>query len=218
MDKMNIRVLIVDDHQIFREGLRSMIEKKPGITVVGEAESGKTAIELARELLPDIVIMDIVMPDMNGIETTRLLADSLPQIKIIGLSMHDDIRFATEMLKAGASGFLLKDCAFEELVDAINTVRAEGVYLSPKTREGMIRDYISLLSKGSLSAVSALSAREQEVLRYIAEGKSTKEIAAHLGVSVKTIETHRLNIMEKLEIKNMAELVKYAIRQGLASL
>ena len=125
MDEMNIRILIVDDHQIFREGLRSMIEKKPGITVVGEAESGKTAIELARELLPDIVIMDIVMPDMNGIETTRHLAESLPQVKIIGLSMHDDVRFATEMLKAGASGFLLKDCAFEELVDAINTVKAE---------------------------------------------------------------------------------------------
>lgn len=218
MDEMNIRILIVDDHQIFREGLRSMIEKKPGITVVGEAESGKTAIELARELLPDIVIMDIVMPDMNGIETTRRLTESLPQVKIIGLSMHDDVRFATEMLKAGASGFLLKDCAFEELVDAINTVKAESVYLSPKTREDMIRDYISLLSKGNQSAVSVLSAREQEVLKFIAEGKSTKEIAAHLGVSVKTIETHRLNIMEKLGIKNMAELVKYAIRQGISSL
>jgi two-component system, NarL family, response regulator NreC len=218
MATMNIRVLIVDDHQIFREGLRSMIEKKPGITVVGEAESGKTAMKLARELLPDIIIMDIVMPDMNGIETTRHLADSLPQIKIIGLSMHDDVRFATEMLKAGASGFLLKDCAFEELIDAINTVGAENVYLSPKTREDMIRDYIALLSKGGQSSVSALSAREQEVLRLIAEGKSTKEIAAHLGVSVKTIETHRLNIMEKLGIKNMAELVKYAIRQGLSSL
>jgi DNA-binding NarL/FixJ family response regulator len=218
MDEKNIRVLIVDDHQIFREGLRSMIEKKPGITVVGEAESGKTAIELARELRPDIVIMDIVMPDMNGIETTRHLAESLPQVKIIGLSMHDDVRFATEMLKAGASGFLLKDCAFEELVDAINTVKAESVYLSPKTREDMIKDYISMLSKGTHSTVSVLSAREQEVLKFIAEGKSTKEIAARLGVSVKTIETHRLNIMEKLEIKNMAELVKYAIRQGISSL
>jgi DNA-binding NarL/FixJ family response regulator len=217
MNETNIRILLVDDHKIFREGLRSMIEKKPGIDVVGEAESGKTAIELAKELLPEIVIMDIVMPDMNGIETTRHLADSLPQVKIIGLSMHDDVRFATEMLKAGASGFLLKDCAFDELLDAINTVRAEGIYLSPKTREGMIRDYISLLSKSGRS-ISGLSAREQEVLRYIAEGESTKEIAAHLGLSVKTIETHRLNIMEKLEIKNMAELVKYAIRQGISSL
>ena len=215
---MNIKILIVDDHQIFREGLRSMIEKKPGITVVGEAESGKTAINLARELRPDIVIMDIVMPEMNGIETTRHLAESLPQIKIIGLSMHDDVRFATEMLKAGASGFLLKDCAFEELVDAINTVRAENVYLSPKTREGMIRDYLNLLEKGVPSSLSVLTAREQEVLKYIAEGKSMKAIAADLGLSVKTIETHRLNIMEKLEIKNVAELVKYAIRQGLASL
>ena len=215
---MNIKILIVDDHQIFREGLRSMIEKKPGITVVGEAESGKTAINLARELRPDIIIMDIVMPEMNGIETTRHLAESLPQIKIIGLSMHDDVRFATEMLKAGASGFLLKDCAFEELVDAINTVRAENVYLSPKTREGMIRDYLDLLAKGVQSSLSVLTAREQEVLKYIAEGKSMKAIAADLGLSVKTIETHRLNIMEKLEIKNVAELVKYAIRQGLASL
>ena len=218
MDDMNIRVMIVDDHTIFREGLRSMIEKTPGITVAGEAKSGKTAVELARELLPDIVIMDIVMPDMNGIETTRELVGILPQIKIIGLSMHDDMHFATEMLKAGASGFLLKDCAFEELVDAINTVSAEGVYLSQKTGECMIRDYISLLSKGNNSAVSILSPREQEILRFVADGKSTKEIAAHLGVSVKTIETHRLNIMEKLEIKNMAELVKYAIRQGISSL
>ena len=175
---MNIKILIVDDHQIFREGLRSIIEKKPGITVVGEAESGKTAIDLGRKMLPDIIIMDIVMPEMNGIETTRHLAESHPQIKIIGLSMHDDVRFATEMLKAGASGFLLKDCAFEELVDAINTVKAENVCLSPKTREGMIR-FFDLLAKGVSFSVTVLTAREQEVLKYIAEGKDESNSGRH---------------------------------------
>jgi two-component system, NarL family, response regulator NreC len=215
---MKTRVLIVDDHKIFREGLKSMLEKKSDIEVIGEAENGLDAIKLAQELLPDVVIMDIVMPDMNGVEATRHISADPSNAKIIGLSMHEDGRFAAEMLKAGASGFLLKECAFEELVDAINTVRANGIYLSSKIKESMLKDYVGFLSKKNLSGFSVLSAREQEVLKCIAEGKSTREIASHLGVSVKTIETHRQNIMEKLDIHNMAELIKYAIRAGLTSL
>jgi DNA-binding NarL/FixJ family response regulator len=215
---MKTRVLIVDDHRIFREGLRSMLEKKLDIEVIGEAENGREAIRMFKELLPDIVIMDIVMPDMNGVEATRHISADPSNTKIIGLSMHEDGHFAAEMLKAGASGCLLKDCAFEELVDAINTVRAGGIYLSSKIKEGMIKDYIGLLSKDNLPGFSVLSAREQEVLKCLAEGKSTREIASHLGVSIKTIETHRQNIMEKLDIHSIAELIKYAIRAGLTSL
>jgi DNA-binding NarL/FixJ family response regulator len=215
---MKTRVLIVDDHKIFREGLISMLEKKPDIEVIGEAENGVEAIRLFRELLPDIVIMDIIMPDMNGVEATRHITADPSNPKIIGLSMHEDGRFAAEMLKAGASGFLLKDCAFEELVDAINTVRADGIYLSAKIKENMLKDYVGFLSKDNLSGFSVLSAREQEVLKCLAEGKSTREIASHLGVSVKTIETHRQNIMRKLDIRSMSELTKYAIRAGLTSL
>jgi two-component system, NarL family, response regulator NreC len=215
---MKTRVLIVDDHLIFREGLRSMIEKKPDIEVIGEAENGRKAIELTETLLPDVLIMDIVMPDINGVEATRQISGRHKNIKIIGLSMHEDGRFAAEMLKAGASGFLLKDSAFEELVDAINTVRTDGIYLSSKIKESMLKDYVGLLAKDSLSSFSTLSSREQEVLRLIAGGKSTKEIASQLGVSVKTVESHRLHIMGKLDTDNMADLVKYAIRAGLTSL
>jgi DNA-binding NarL/FixJ family response regulator len=215
---MKTRVLIVDDHKIFREGLKSMLEKKPDIEVIGEAENGREALRMFQELLPDIVIMDIVMPDMNGVEATRHISADPSNAKIIGLSMHEDGRFAAEMLKAGASGFLLKDCAFEELVDAINIVKANGIYLSSKIKESMLKDYVGFLSKDNLSGFSVLSAREQEVLKCIAEGKSTREIASHLGVSVKTIETHRQNIMGKLDIHSMAELIKYAIRAGLTSL
>jgi DNA-binding NarL/FixJ family response regulator len=218
MGQMKTRVLIVDDHKIFREGLKSMLEKKPDIEVIGEAENGREALRMFQELLPDIVIMDIVMPDMNGVEATRHISADPSNAKIIGLSMHEDGRFAAEMLKAGASGFLLKDCAFEELVDAINIVKANGIYLSSKIKESMLKDYVGFLSKDNLSGFSVLSAREQEVLKCIAEGKSTREIASHLGVSVKTIETHRQNIMGKLDIHSMAELIKYAIRAGLTSL
>jgi DNA-binding NarL/FixJ family response regulator len=215
---MNTRVLIVDDHKIFREGLISMLEKKPDIEIIGEAENGREAIRLFQELLPDIVIMDIVMPDMNGIEATRQISDKTTNAKIIGLSMHEDGRFAAEMLNAGASGFLLKDCAFEELVNAINTVKANGIYLSSKIKERMLEDYVNFLSKDNPSLFSVLSAREQEVLKCLAEGKSTREIASQLDVSAKTIEAHRQHIMEKLKINNTADLVKYAIRAGLTSL
>ena len=215
---MKIRLLIVDDHKIFREGLRSMIEKKPDIEVAGEADSGVTAIKLFQELLPDVIIMDIVMPGMNGIETTRHIIQQTSKAKIIGLSMHEDVRFASEMLKAGASGFLLKDCAFRELVDAINTVMEGGIYLSPQMKDALIKLHISLLSNGNNSSPSVLSPRELEILKLIADGRSAKQIAAQLNLSIKTIEAHRQNIMEKLNLRSVAELIKYSIREGLTSL
>ena len=215
---MNTRILLVDDHRIFREGLRAMLEKQPGFEIIGEAESGWTAIKMVQEILPDVVIMDVVMPDLNGIEATRQIIGKNPAVKIIGLSMQSDIRYVTEMLKAGSSGFLLKDCAFEELVNAIKAVRENRICLSPGISEDMIKDYINFLSTDNVSAFSSLTAREREVLQFMAEGKSMKDIASRFGVSAKTIETHRQNIMEKLDIHNMAELVKFAIREGLTSL
>lgn len=159
---MGIRVLLVDDHKIFREGLRSMLEKQPDFEVVGEAENGSEACRMAEEFLPDVIIMDIVMPDMNGIEASRQITCKTSKAKIIGLSMHSDVRYATEMLKAGASGFLLKDSAFEELVNAVHTVNEGHIYLNPMLMESMIRDYITLSSAQNLTSVSVLTPREQE--------------------------------------------------------
>ncbi|MEW6584690.1 MAG: response regulator transcription factor [Nitrospirota bacterium] len=215
---MKIRVLVVDDHRIFREGLVALLKTKPGIDIVGESEGGRQAIKMVHELLPDVVIMDIAMPDMNGIETTEKILKTDPGVKIIGLTMHSDIRYVTGMLRAGASGFLLKDCSSDELVEAIRAVKEGKKYLSRWVSENLVRDYVDSLTGHKPLALSALSAREKEVLQFIAEGKTTKQIAARLGVSLKTVETHRMKIMEKLGVKSIAELVKYAIREGLTPL
>jgi len=215
---MNIRILLADDHKIIREGLRALLEKEPDMEVVGEAQDGMTTIKLAKKLLPNIVIMDIGMPDMNGIDATRQIFSETQGIKVIALSMHSDRRFVLQMLKAGASGYLLKDSAFEELASAIKTVMAGQPYLSPKITDVVIKEYIVSLPKSEETVFTKITAREREVLQLIAEGKSTKQIAVFLNVSVKTIETHRQQIMEKLDIHSIAELTKYAIREGLTSL
>jgi two-component system response regulator NreC len=215
---MNIRILLADDHKIVREGLRALLAKQIGIEVIAEAEDGRTTVQMARELLPDVVIMDIAMPDMNGIEATRRITTETLGIKVISLSMHSDRRFVVEMLKAGASGFLLKDCALEELAHAIHAVAANRIYLSPGIADVVIKDYVHLLSKEDLSVFSILTAREREVLQLLTEGKTTKEIAFSLQISVKTVETYRQQIMDKLSIHNVAELTKYAIREGLTSI
>ncbi len=215
---MSTRVLIADDHKIVREGLKALIDKQEAMQVVAEADNGLEAVRLARKLRPDVVIMDLGMPQMNGIEATRELTAHEPGIKVIALSMHSDKRFVLQMIKAGASGYLLKDSAFEELISAIKTVVSNQSYLSPKITDVVIKDYIQTLSRGDVSAFSVLTAREREVLQLLAEGRSTKEIAASLSVSVKTIETHRQQIMDKLDIHSVAELTKYAIREGLTSL
>jgi len=215
---VNIKVLLADDHKIVRDGLRTLLENHPEITVVGEAEDGRETVQLAQKLAPAVVIMDIAMPDLNGIEATRQIISEHPHIKVVALSMHSDRRFVSEMLKAGASAYLLKDCAFEELVNAILTVMKNKIYLSPAIAGVVIENYIRNAPKSEPSVFSLLSDREREVLQLMAEGKATKEIASHLHVSIKTVETHRMNIMTKLDIHSVAELTKYAIREGLTSL
>jgi DNA-binding NarL/FixJ family response regulator len=215
---MSVKILIADDHKIIREGLRALIERKPGMEVIGEVENGRKAVQLVQELLIDIIVMDIAMPDLNGIEATRQIVARAPRIKVIALSMHSDKRFVVEMLKAGASGFLLKDCAFEELIYAINAVRANRTFLSPKIADMMIKDYVHFLPMGELSVFSVLTPRQRQVLQLLSEGKGASYIAHDLQVSVKTVETYRQQIMDKLNIHSIAELTKYAIREGLTSL
>jgi two-component system response regulator NreC len=215
---MNIKILVADDHKIVRDGLRTLIEKENGMEVIAEAEDGRSAVKQAKKLLPDIVIMDITMPDLNGIDATRAIVEEASGAKVIALSMHSDRRFVSGMLEAGASAYLLKDSAFEELATAIRAVVANQIYLSPKIADIVVRRFVSKSASTERSAFTELTKREREVLQLLAEGVSTKEIAGRLNLSVKTVETHRANIMDKLDIRTISELVKYAIREGLTSL
>ncbi len=214
---MKTTVLLVDDHKIFRDGLRTLIEKE-GMEVVGEAENGRKTIKLAEKLLPNVIIMDVSMPDMNGIEATRKIISEMPQVKVIALSMHSDRRFVLGMLEAGASGYLLKDCAFGELASAIKQVLTGNKYLSPKIADVVVKGYLNKSNDSSVSGGSILTSREREILQLIAEGLTAKEIADHVFLSVKTVETHRRNIMQKLNMRSTVDLTKYAIREGLTSL
>jgi DNA-binding NarL/FixJ family response regulator len=215
---MKTKVLLADDHKIFREGLRLLIEKESELEFAGETDNGRIAIKMACDLKPDVVIMDIGMPDMNGIEATRQIMAKVPDTKVIALSIHSDKRFVSEMLKAGACGYLLKDSAFEELVTAILTVISNRMYLSPIITDVAIHDYISLMTQEKKLVYSSLTPREREVLKLISNGINTKQIAAELCISTKTIEAHRQSVMEKLDIHNLVDLTKYAIRIGLTSL
>ena len=215
---MKIRIVVADDHKIMREGLKALIDKQPDMEVAAEAQDGLTATKLARKLLPHVIIMDIGMPEMNGIDATREIVAENKDIKIIALSMHSDRRFVLEMLKAGASGYLLKDSAFEELVTAVHTVMTGQSYLSPRITDIGVKEYLHNLPRNESSAFTILTQREREVLQHLAEGKSTKQIASTLNLSVKTVETHRQQIMDKLQIRSVAELTKYAIREGITSL
>jgi DNA-binding NarL/FixJ family response regulator len=215
---MRLRVMLADDHQLFRSGLRTLLEKQPSVDVVGEARDGPEAVSLALELRPDIVLMDISMPKLNGIDATRRLCDERSQIRVIVLSMHSDQKFVIESLRAGAAGYLLKDCGIDEVMEALRTVAEGRIYLAPVITGAVLRDYVQRIGRREGSVFGTLSAREREVLQLLAEGKSTKEIAAQLKVSIKTIETHRKQIMDKLDIHSIAELTKYAIREGLTPL
>lgn len=215
---MAIKIIVADDHQILREGLVALLGKQPDFAVVAEAQDGRSAVRLAQELEPDLVIMDIGMPGLNGIEATRQILAHRPETKVIALSMHSDKRFVTEMLKAGAVGYLLKYCASEELVTAIRTVLSHRIYLSPDIAGVVVEDYVRKTATTEATAFNRLSPREREVLQLLAEGKSTRQIATDLHVSVKTIEVHRKQIMDKLGLQSLAELIKYAIREGLTTI
>lgn len=212
----NVRILLVDDHKMIRDGLKNLILKHERFKVIGECAGGRDAIRLSEEIKPDIVIMDISLPDLNGIEATIQIKSKHPEISVIMLSMHSDRRFVIESLKAGASGYVLKDMPFEELVLAMNSVLHGHIYVSAPVAGALIMDFLKHGEQGS--AFSLLTDREREVLRLYADGKSTKEIAFILSLSGKTIETYRKQIMDKLKIRNIAELTKYAIREGLTTL
>lgn len=215
---MKIKIVMADDHRMFREGLRHLLEKEKDFTVVGEADNGRTAVKLAVELSPDIILMDVNMKDLNGIEATRQIISAAPSVRVIGLSMYSERQFVTEMLFAGVKGYLLKDAASDELALGIRTVMQNEFYLSPKIATEVIGEFTRGLNKDRSPVFSTLTAREREVLQMMAEGKTTKEIAFALEVSIKTIETYRQQIMSKLNIRTIAGLVKFALREGLISL
>ncbi len=215
---MSIKVLLADDHKIVSDCLKTLIDKQPDMKVVGEAENGRMVVALAQKLNPNIVIMDISMPDLNGIEATRQIIAKCPGVRIITLSMNSDRRYVTGMLNAGASGYLTKSCSFEELISAVRTVAANKTYLSPDISDIVIKESLSRSSTDKSSASSTLTMRECEVLQLLAEGKTVKQIAAKLCLGIKTIYTHREQIMEKLNIQSMADLTKYALREGMTSL
>jgi DNA-binding NarL/FixJ family response regulator len=215
---MSIKIIIADDHKLLREGLSSLLRKHEDITVVGQASNGREAVQLTDRLRPDVVVMDVSMPDLNGIDATRQILSRTPATKVVGLSMHCDRQFIAEMFRAGASGYLLKDSAFEQLASAIrNVVSKRQSFIAPKGLGFSTDDYAgSSAVDGPL--FPKLTEREREVLQGIAEGKGTKEIAAELHLSAKTIETHRQHLMDKLEMYSVAELTKFAIREGLTTL
>jgi len=213
-----MKIIIADDHKIFRQGLRNLFEQKLGATVIAESGDGLSTVELCSQHHPDIVIMDITMPRLNGIEAARQIKRAIPGIGIIMLSMHSDMRFIIESLRAGASGYLLKESAFEELTLAISTVKANRIYLSSEIADTIIKDYLTQRSQSEATAFSILTAREREILQLIAEGKTTKEIAAQHALSIKTVESHRQQIMDKLNLHSVAQLTKFAIREGITGL
>jgi two-component system, NarL family, response regulator NreC len=212
-----IRILLADDHQIVRQGIRMLLEAEPDVQVIAEAPNGREALRLAQELSPDVIIMDITMPELNGIEATRQILSIIPGIKIIALSMNADSRFVLNMFQAGVSGYLLKECSQGELVKALRTVIKNKTYLGPEISDIVIKNFLMGPQSKHTSAFSSLTTREREVLQLLAEGKATRQIAENLYVSVKTVEAHRKQIMGKLGIRSVAQLTKYAIREGLTS-
>ena len=215
---MTRRVVLADDHEMMRAGLRSLLAKERELEVVGEASDGRQAVELVTQHAPDLAILDIGMPNLNGIEATRQIRATVPKTKVIALSMHASAQYVSRMLEAGASGYLLKDSAYEELLQAIKAVSSGNVYLGKGIAGVVVDDYVRRIGATPEVEAAKLTAREREIAQMIAEGRSTKEIAGQLHVSVKTVETHRQHIMEKLKIDSVAELTKYAIREGLTEL
>jgi two-component system, NarL family, response regulator NreC len=212
-----IRILIADNHTLFLQGLRGLVEQEAGFEVVGEASDGREAVERTRELLPDVVLMDVVMPGLNGFDATRMIRDEVPATRVLALSMHVDKRYVLGMLDAGAAGYVPKDASFEEVARAIRAVAAGQGYLAPSIAGVVVEGY-ARRTVASPSTSQALSQREREVLQLLAEGATAREIGRRLHISVKTVETHRRNLLAKLELDTVADLVRYAIREGITSL
>jgi two-component system nitrate/nitrite response regulator NarL len=213
-----IRILLADDHPIVRSGIKDALSKQKNIEVVGEASSGMQVLRRARELRPDIVLMDISMPGMGGLEATQRLRTSLPEIKILVFTMHDNKEYVLEIIRSGASGYVLKDTSTLELVRAIETVHRGGTFFSSKVSKLLLDQYIQKVTTGDQNLVEDLTSREEEILVLVAQGKSNKEIASQLKISIRTSEAHREKIMKKLNLHTIAELTKYAISRGLVNL
>lgn len=210
---MSIRIILADDHAILRHALSKSFQQHKDFEVVAQARDGRSTVDLAREFLPDAVVMDIAMPDLNGMEATRQIVHECPNVKVLALSMHSSNKYVREMFRAGAKGYVLKDCHFEELLQAIRTVVDGKIYVSPSIGHTVVEDYIS--EKSDKSAFNVLSKRERELLQLLAEGKTTKQAAALMQISPKTAQAHRLRMMNKLVIDNVAQLTKYAVQEGL---
>jgi two-component system response regulator NreC len=212
----NIRVLIVDDHTLFRESLRSLLKAAGGIEIVGEAENGIEAVRKAVQLRPDVVLMDIAMPNLNGLQATRKIKRGNPSVKVLILTMYETEQYIIEMLRSGASGYILKRAAARELVSAIQAVSQGNAYLYPSVAKKVLNGYLEQIKAGEKEDDhERLSVRELDVLCLVAEGKTNKEIAKLLSISVHTVQTHRLNLMKKLKVHDRTQLVRYAIREGL---
>lgn len=208
-----LRVFVADDHAVLRDGLKALVHAEPDMEIVGEADNGRTTYEKAKELVPDVVLMDISMPDLSGVQATELLKRDCPSIKILILTAYKEKGYLDRLLKVGASGFVLKFSAAEELIGAIRLVAAGGIYLDPEMADRITEGYVRSHLRGEMRQ-RELTAREEEVLRLIAQGYSNKEISSQLKIAVKTVESHKANLMQKLELRNRTEIVRYAVRQG----
>ena len=213
-----IRILLADDHNIMRRGLRLLLERQPGFEVVGEAADGRQAVERAEAAKPDVVVLDIAMPNMSGIEAAQRISASLPQTAIVILSMHSDEGYVLRALKAGAKGYVLKDSAENDLIEAIKAVSEGKAFFSPEISKILVEDYVREMRKrGAEDSYELLTPREREILQMLAGGKSNKDIATVLNLSLYTVETHRRNLQDKLNLHSLAELILYAVRKGIIS-
>jgi len=213
-----VRILLADDHIVMRTGLRTLLERQPNLEVVGETENGRETVALAASLRPDVVVMDVGMPVLNGIEATQTIVTQYPTVAVVILSMHADESYVMRALKAGARGYLLKDSAAADLIGAIQAISQGKSFFSPKVSRILAEDYVRVLKqKGAVDTYDLLTSREREILQLLAEGKTNKEVATALNISPYTVETHRSHILQKLNLHNSAELVLYAVRKGIIS-
>jgi two-component system, NarL family, response regulator NreC len=218
MPGKQIRILLADDHNVMRRGLRLLLENQPGFSVVGEASDGRQAVEQAAATQPDVAVLDIAMPNLSGIEAAQRITSTLPHTGIVILSMHSDEGYVLRALKAGAKGYLLKDSAEDDLIEAIKAVHQGKAFFSPEISNMLVEDYMrEIKTRGTGDSYELLSSREREILQLVAEGKSNKDIATALNLSLYTVETHRRNLQEKLNLHSLAELILYAVRKGVIS-